>query len=139
MKNLRTFLSPTLLAGWLILLGFLWAGYGHAQERPMTVVYDEKEQPSHIEREVIVRFDPKQLNIYAVDDTTFQSGFLKEVLRDNAIERLSQVLGYDASGIEVFKVFTRMTSADTLSITRLGDTIRVDDHWASFVLQLPKG
>ncbi len=143
MKNLHTLpaspSSSSLLTGWLFFLGVLWASYGHAQERPMAVVYDEKEQPSHIEREVIVRFDPAEINVRAVDDIEFQGGLLKEVLRDGAIEQLSKVLGYDAGGVEVFKIFTRMTSADTLSVTRLGDTIRVDDHWATFVLQLPKG
>lgn len=32
-----------------------------------------------------------------------------------------------------------MTSADTLSINRLGTTIRLDSHWASLLLQLPLG
>lgn len=116
-----------------------WAGFSHGQERPMTVVYDENKQPSHIEREIIVRFDPAAIKIWAVDDTLFQAGYVKDILGDEARDKLMQVLGFDASSIEVFKIFTRMTSADTLSVSRLGDTIRTDDHWATFVLQLPKG
>ena len=105
----------------------------------MTVVYDENNHASHIEREIIVRFDPAAINTRMVDDTTFQAGHLKDVLREEGREMLAQKLGFDASGIEIFKIFTQMTSADTLSIDRLGDTIRIDNHWASFVLQLPKG
>jgi subtilisin family serine protease len=64
---------------------------------------------------------------------------LDDFVDDNTLGQVSQALGYNAAEIEAFKIFGAMTSADTLSIDRMGETIRLDDHWASFVLQLPLG
>ena len=105
----------------------------------MKVVYDRKEQPLYIEREIIVRFDPAALNVHQIDDLDFQGGNLRKFLDDAAAERIAQVLGDQAEKVDAFKIYTRLTSLDTLSVTRLGDTIRIDDHWATLVLQLPPG
>jgi len=74
-----------------------------------------------------------------VDNPALQAGHLSDFLSATATEQLSQKLGYNAAQIETFKIFGAMTSADTLSIDRLGETIRLDNHWASLVLQLPAG
>ena len=123
----------------LLLLTLLLIGRVHAQKRPMTVVYGENKRPSHIEREIIVRFDPVALRFINIDNPAFQAGLLNNFIDDKTLEQVSQALGYNAAGVEVFKIFGAMTSADTLSIDRMGETIRLDDHWASFVLQLPIG
>ena len=123
----------------LLLLALLLTVRGYAQERPMNVANDEAGNPSHIEREIIVRFNPAVLRFSSIDDAEFQAGRLNEFLNDTTVERLSQALDYNAAEIETFKIFGAMTSADTLSINRLGETVRIDDHWASLVMQLPDG
>jgi len=114
-------------------------GLVRAQERPMRVIYDENNRPSHIEREIIVRFDPAMVRFINIDNPAFQGGRLNDFINDSALESVSQALGYSPDNIEAFKIFTHMSSADTVSINQLGDTIRLDSHWASFVLQLPVG
>src|SRR5690606_31309941 len=35
------------------------------------------------------------------------------------------------------KIFKRITTADSISISRLGDTVRLDDFWATLLITLP--
>lgn len=138
---MKHFSLSLLITCWLSFCLFAWLCPNHAQaqERPMKVVYGENQRPSHIEREIIVRFAPTAIRIRAIDDATFQSGPLIGFVSNGVAEQFSQLLGYNAAQIETFKIFGAMTSADTLSIDRMGDTVRLDDHWASLVLQLPIG
>lgn len=50
---------------------------------------------------------------------------------------MSNATGIDFKNVPTSKIFHNMTSADTLSVSRLGDTVTVAKLWSAFVLGLP--
>ena len=122
--------------GFLLLVGSPYPG--RAQVRPINIVTNAQGL-SYVERELIVRFAPSALRRTATDDRNIQGGSLSSFLTAGAMQAVAPLLHTEVSNVDVFKVFQNATSADTLSITRLGDTIRLDDFWTILVLQLPPG
>lgn len=125
----------------LLLTGWLTAGPEHAQAqapvRSMTVLNDEKGQPERIAHEIIVRFQPNDVHINPIDDISIQDGILTDFVKAGAVEFISGKVGTWLGEVPTYKIYTRMTSADTLSIDRLGETVPVEKLWSSFVLLLP--
>lgn len=129
---------PTLRLAGALLTALLATPATRAQERPMQVVKGE-DGTEYVGRELIVRFDPARVNSWAVDDVDRQKGTLADFVQPDLIEQLSSATGQDFAKVEAFKIFSHMTTADTLSVSRLGDTVTVAKVWSAFVVQLPVG
>lgn len=70
----------------LFLLMLLVTGYANAQQRIRRIIYDENNQPSYIEREIIVQFAPSEMRLINIDNPQFQVGYLNDFINDNALE-----------------------------------------------------
>ena len=126
------------LSAFAALLTTLMAQSGRAQERPMKVAHDA-DGTAYIANEIIVRFNPAVVKPRVVNDLNIQRGTLSSFVQPNAIEQMHGVVDLDFSQVATFKIFYHMTTADTLSVSRLGDTVSVAKLWSAFVLQLPPG
>lgn len=94
---------------------------------------------SHNANELLIRFDRSSMKYEAVDNRSFVAGALSEFVRPQVIASMNnQVAGVDFKKVQAFKVFRRMTRSDSLSLTRLGDTLRLDDYWATLSIFLPE-
>ncbi len=69
-----------------------------------------------------------------VNDREIQYGHLSDVLPDSIIDSLSAKVGFYMDNLRVAKIFTQLTEADSLSITRSGDTILAPKFWATMML-----
>jgi subtilisin family serine protease len=108
------------------------------QERPNTIEF-ENEMPKNIDNVLLIRFSKEYLNINAIDNKNKEYGQLQDFIKDTLITDITNKLGFDCSKLNTFKIHRRATSMDTLSITRLGDTIRLPNFWASLMIELPFG
>ncbi|MBW7868849.1 MAG: S8 family serine peptidase [Brumimicrobium sp.] len=133
------------LSGDIIVIGQTNLGNGNYRartvkytlyEKPLEPVF-ENGKPKYNENEVIIRFDRSAIKYDAIDRKGFTAGMLGDFVKPNVISEMSSKLGFDVSRLETFKIFRKMTTADTLSITRLGDTIKIDDFWATLSVILP--
>lgn len=112
-----------------------------------TIRYSEKEKPfeivfidgiaSHNKNEVIIRFDRSSIIYSTIDKKEFEAGELQNFIQPNVISAMNNILGFDIRKLPTFKIFKRMTTADTTSLTRLGDTIQIQDFWATLSVFLP--
>ena len=93
---------------------------------------------SHNKGEVIIRFDRDAVIHAAIDKKEFEAGTLKDFVTQNTLTEMSNKLQMEVSRLQTFKIFRRMTTADTISVTRLGDTIRIDDFWATLSVFFPE-
>jgi hypothetical protein len=93
---------------------------------------------SHNKGEVIIRFNRDAVVHDAIDKKEFEAGMLKDFVTQSTITEMSNKLQMDVSRLETYKIFRRMTTADTISVTRLGDTIRIDDFWATLSVYFPE-
>jgi len=116
--------------------------------RNYTVKYARYEKPiepvfyndvvSHYKGEVLIRFDPKSLIHSAIDKKEFEAGKLSDFVKQEAIDEMNNKLLMEVKNLETYKIFRRMTTADTISVTRLGDTIRINDSWATLSVFFPE-
>ena len=99
------------------------------------IVYENGE-PHHLDQEVIVKFYPQYVDTNFVNDKDKRYGTLSEVLPNSVITELSQRVNIDAT-TTVIKIFHRLSTDHTSSITRLDETIDMPEFWATFLLCLP--
>lgn len=107
-------------------------------ERVLTPVIDSLGNYSHVKNELVVRFDRSVLNLANIDKVGFTSGQLMDFVDSSTISLMSNKTGFDWSRLSSYKIHTRATSADTLSITRLDDTVKVSHFWGSLIVKLPE-
>lgn len=93
--------------------------------------------PSHNANELIIRFDRSVMNYSAVDNKAFTAGELSAFVKPQAIDSINAMVDFDFSKLEAFKIFRNMKTSDSLSITRLGDTLILGDYWATLSILLP--
>ena len=108
----------------------------NVMEKPIVPIYVDS-VPAYNARELIVRFDKTAMNLDAVDKKNFDAGLLKDFVHEDVIDSLNAKFPFDAGRLQAFKIFHRMTTADSLSITRLGDTVKIDDFWATISIYMP--
>lgn len=106
------------------------------QEKPVQIV-SVNGYPSHNNKELLIRFDSSAIIYSAIDKRDFQAGNLMDFVKPAVLTSMQAKTGLDWSRFPAFKIFRRMTTADSLSVTRLGDTIRIDDFWATLSVYLP--
>lgn len=100
-------------------------------------VTDTSGQPLYLDQEVMVKFRHHLLDTSIVDNKDWQHGTLAELVPDSIAAAIEIKLGLAqgmASRIKVVKVFRRWTRADSISISRLGEEVRLPKFWSVFVL-----
>ena len=101
-------------------------------------VYDADGNPYCMDNELIVKFRPSIVNTDVVNDKGWQYGELDKVVGSPVAHEIMGRLGINPGGkpLYAFKIYTRLTTADTISISRTGNKVHVPPFWSSFLLQL---
>jgi hypothetical protein len=94
-------------------------------------------EESHVKHEIIVRFDTSAMIKSAVDKRGFNFGELNQFVKPSIITQLQNVYPKISwSRARTYKIFKRMTTADTTFINRLGDEVRIAPFWATLVINV---
>lgn len=94
-------------------------------------------EPSHLQGSILVRFKPDKMNSTTMSARKFHAGILSEFVDDSTIIAMYLKTGLDWSKYNTYKVLRNTTPADSLSITRLGDTIKADNLWTYLSIDIP--
>lgn len=94
-------------------------------------------EPHHRENEVIVKFLPQFVDTTFVDDRTKRYGSIYDVLPVNVIDDIDKRISTSLSRATVIKIFYRLRTSHTTSLTRLGETIKIPEFWSAFLLCFP--
>lgn len=105
-------------------------------EKPLVPVFDNN-IPVFNDNELIIRFDRSVIHTETIDRKNYLAGPLSDFITEDAINLLSDKLSVDANRLTAYKIFKNLTTADSLSVTRLGDTIRIPDFWATLSVFIP--
>jgi len=100
------------------------------------IVHDSFGDPWYYKNQIIIAFEPSLMKKNNIDNKDFQSGVLIDFIDDGIIEIISGI-GVNYSQISNFrtdKIFHNMTSNDTISITRLNDTILNGKPWSTVIV-----
>lgn len=109
-------------------------------EHPNIPVYDSTGNPTHIANEIIVRFDRSSLVMNSVNTKDIEFGTLNNFVNTSTISVMNSKIGLAGSTMGNFtavKIFKNLTPNDSISISRLGDTVKIPDFWATFIIELP--
>lgn len=95
--------------------------------------------PAYVKNQIIVRFDSSIVNADQVNDGLMKYGNLPVFVKSNAISIIGNKLGNQSltSLITVKKIFENLKTTDTISISRVEDTITIPPFWATFILSFP--
>ncbi len=105
--------------------------------KPDGWLYDTEGTPLCVAEEVVVKYNRSVINLDAVDDPQWEFGTLDKIVSDSLAGAIGEKLGIGATAgrrLPVYKVFRWMTSADSITITRLGEEEPVPDFWTTFLL-----
>jgi hypothetical protein len=101
--------------------------------------------PSHRKHQVIAKFRSSLVKTDRVDNINIQKGGLDLFLTDSVISQIRLACygqGNDnpsiMNGWAIKRVFSRLTSNDTVSISRLGESVRIPKFWTTFRLSIPE-
>jgi subtilisin family serine protease len=89
-------------------------------------------------RQLIIRFDTSAIIKPAIDKTDLEAGAITEFVKTSVLTELSNKTGFNWYKMTAYKVFRKLTTNDTISITRLGDTIKMPPFWATLSVFLPE-
>lgn len=110
-------------------------------ELPPVIVDDTINQTSYLDCQIVVKINQKLLNHPFHNNRELQFHSLHQLLHDSIIIQMEVKTGVEFSSVDmkVVKLHWDLTPADTLSVSRLGDTVRIPDFWNTLILEMPEG
>lgn len=97
-----------------------------------TAVYDTAHTPRYMQKQVVVRFGKEALEEDAINNRGLRFGIPNDFLTNDAYMAIDAKMPMDFRTSKMIKIFPELTMADTLALTRLGDTIRLPDFYTAF-------
>jgi len=94
----------------------------------------------YVDNELIICFNENYVKTDIINNKAITFGKLSDFIDDEVTDSLNAVFGIENinfKNLNVFKIFKDLTTYDTISISRLGDTVKVPPFWSTFVVQLP--
>lgn len=100
--------------------------------------------PMYVDRELIVSVHPDMIKTAEIDDLDKQFWTISDIFIPSFANQLNTSLSGLCQGaqdcpITVYRIFKHQTTDDTLSISRLGDTVRVPKFWSTFLFEFKEG
>ena len=105
------------------------------------IVNDTINQSIYLDRQVVTKINGEYLKHPFHHNRELQFYSLNDLMHDTLITQMENKTGIDFSGadLKVIKLHWDLTPADTLSVSRLGDTVRIPDFWNTLILEIPEG
>ncbi len=103
----------------------------------LIIQYDTLDNPLYPKNELIIRFDPTLINTAAIDNKAKRFGPLSDFVDSAFLNRMNQKTETDFSSKIAIKIYTNMTTADTITTSRLGRILKVPKFWAAFRVVIP--
>lgn len=120
--------------------GYITVKYSMFQ-REIVPVNDTVDSIDYVQNEIIVQVRPELVDTPAVDNAGKTFGPFSDFVKQEVINTINPYLprGYDIGSFNTLKIFRKLRTSDTYSVTRSGDTIDMPPFWATFVVLLPQG
>jgi subtilisin family serine protease len=87
--------------------------------------------------ELLIWFDTSHVIKSSIDKKEFQSGRLADFIKPDFLKKLNDKIQLGWDELKTFKVYTNMTTADSVSKTRNNTFIKVPTFWATLSVMLP--
>lgn len=103
-------------------------------ERPLTAVMDGT-TPTHMANEIVIRFGRHAVLPAAINRKEKTFGELSEFVTPATIDSLTAAYpAFNWERAKTYKIFLRMTMADSVSTSRNGHPVKVQPFWATLLI-----
>ncbi len=102
-----------------------------------TPVYDANGDPSFVDDELLIRFNPDDLTGTKINNPDIKWGTLEDFVSASALNTIGDSVGYDIKRLHCYKLYPRFTAYDTIAIAHDGDTVDLPPFYATFGVVLP--
>jgi hypothetical protein len=98
-----------------------------------------------VSNEIIVAFSKQVMKMNAINTTEFTFGKLNDFVQDSTVKKMITALDpkgelkLETTGLTARKIYIGLTEKDSLSLSRLGDYVRVPEFYTSLLISLPQG
>ena len=115
-------------------------------EKIVTVKYSSTVKPYSISgsgdtiwnaNEIIVMFDTSAIIKSTIDKIGFNYGSGSDFVKQNVLEILTQKTGFSWGKMQVFRIYRNLKTSDSISVSRLNDTIKIPPLWADLSFFIP--
>lgn len=104
-----------------------------------SVVFDSAGTPLCMDAQLIVNFRKPVVNTDWVNKKEIQFGTLDQAIDPAAADAVAHKLNISSGGkVPVYKVYKGLTTADSISISRLGNEVRMPEFWRSLKISVPR-
>jgi subtilisin family serine protease len=93
--------------------------------------------PPHVDHELIIRFRPTMVDTTKLNNRDIQFGIVADFLNPQGLLKLRTVTGLEVNKLKAYKVFPKMRSVDSVSISRTGKIVKLLPFYATIVIQFP--
>ncbi len=87
--------------------------------------------------ELLIWFDSSHVIKQAIDKKEFQTGKLADFIKPDFLKILEGKMKLTWGELKTFKVYTRMTTADSITLTRQNAYVKIPTFWATLSVMLP--
>jgi subtilisin family serine protease len=110
----------------------------YAKEQFSTNITTATNGEQYLANQIIVRFNHNLINPTIANTTDIQFARLSDLLPASTVSNISLKLGIGSvANWRASKVFSWMTSSDSISISRNGDSVVLDKLWSTYIIQVP--
>lgn len=93
-------------------------------------------EEAYVQNDILIKFNKSYLNLPAIDRKSFVAGELNQFIKPELLQKLNDSTNYNWDNLLTYKIHKGATSKDTLSYTRLGDTISIEPFWNSLIVKI---
>ena len=107
-----------------------------AQNPPLdSIVRDGEGNPLYFRNQMIVKFHPDLVNKSIVDNRNIQSGIVSEFINPIALQMIidSGYFNSELANLKIKKIHHNMTTAETMTTTRIGEEMEIPKFWSTFL------
>lgn len=130
MKHLKKIIA---LAIFMIINVMAFAHYSPLD----SIIRDGNGNPLYFKDQMIVKFHPDLVNTSVVDNRSIQSGIVSEFINPLALQMIIEN-GYfneEIANLKIKKIHHNLTTAETLTITRIGEEMEIPKFWSTFLIE----
>lgn len=103
----------------------------------MNAVVDNNDKPLYVDDELLIRFNPSDMKLAAIDNRDKEFGRLIDFVNQDVIDSMNQFVNFDFAKQTCYKIFRSMTSSDTITTGRQENLVRQPKLWSALNVQIP--
>ncbi|MDI1234081.1 MAG: S8 family serine peptidase [bacterium] len=104
---------------------------------PDSIIRNNEGKPLYMRNQMIVKFNPSIVDTALVNDTNLQTGIISDFINPFALQMIidSGYFNSSIANLNIKKIHRKMLIFDTLSISRLGESIIIPEFWSTFLIE----